>query len=162
MPIESLPFVRRFVPGPVPPETPASITVTITESPTENPKVHLSGSGDNWSTSVQGIHLTPTVTPVRYRLILQLESSLFSLVGAQIYRTSFENESTQHATLFFPVVVEKVEINLLHDIGRGGVLVSYQLFIGIKDAIGNVFWPDPTIAFEPQAGPPSPMWPEER
>jgi len=147
---------RFFVPLPATPVT-GSITVTITEDPL---KVHLSGSNETtWSTTPQGILLTPgNNSPIHYKLELTLESSSFSLVGLQIFHINANDESTEEstkdATIFLPTSSDHVELNLLYKIPTDPITVVYQLFIGIKNIeTGEIHWPDPTISFDPQAGP---------
>jgi hypothetical protein len=142
---------RRFVAGPLPTPINGTITVTVTGSPSD-PGITLSGSGDQWSASGQGIQLAPESGPTYYVLSLELASesqSSNSLVGAQIYHSN-ENPSTTVAVIVAPVLLNgRVALHLLNDIPNNETAVSYQLFIGIQNSVGT-HWPDPSIAFDPQ------------
>jgi hypothetical protein len=155
MPIKSPFHAAHFVSGPLPTMITGNVIATLTENVLGELRVHLSAASasDDWSTTEEGILLTPTFTPIRYQFFLQLDSSAFSLLGAQVYRISLDDASTEAATIFIPVASEQVELNLLHDIQENGTTVIYQLFIGVtNNSTGAVSWPDPTIAFDPQAG----------
>ncbi|HKH45560.1 MAG TPA: hypothetical protein VKM72_12925 [Thermoanaerobaculia bacterium] len=141
------------------PAIPGTVTVDIIEVLVEGlPQlfVHLSGSGDGWSTSGTSLQLTPEHTPAHYHLTFELSSasinSSFFMVGAQVFFQT-EEVNTRRATIFTPASeLGKVKLAFLHDIVEGDS-VTYQLFFGvIKD--GHLFWPDPTIEFEPEAGSP--------
>jgi hypothetical protein len=140
---------------------PSSRNGTITALVTGvEPLLHVEffGEGDGWRASGQGLHVKPgTIDPVHYQLTVELDSSSFSLIGAQIYRETIEDVNTHHATIFLPALwaSNQLVINLLNGIHNSGNGVHYKFFIGlINNNTGNIFWPDPTIEFEPESGPP--------
>ena len=157
-------FVKNF-PLPAPPDTTGTIAVEVhvkAEDPQTPSHVTMSGTGPGtpteWIASDSTLLLTPTALPAHYLLNFQLSqaapSSEFTLVGIQVYRTTLLEESSLHATLFLPAVSNQVGIHLLHDIDSLGAKVFYQLFIGVQNtSTQQIFWPDPTIEFDPQAGP---------
>jgi len=151
---------RRIVQTLPEPATPGTVTVDVIEVLVEgSPQLsaHLSGSGDGWSASSAGLQLQPETAPAQYRLKFELSSSSlsssFSLVGTQVFFQT-EDVNTQKATIFTPASESgDVTLGFLHDI-TGGHSVTYQIFFGVLKA-GHIFWPDPTIAFEPQSEPPA-------
>jgi hypothetical protein len=146
MQIETI--AQRFVPvESLLPTNTGTVTATVMDDLT----VQLSGSGDGWSTHQQNLILAPETTPAYYRLTLELNPlPPFSLIGAQIFRQVLEEVNTGNAALFVPASSGQVQLNLFHHIEITPGVV-YQLFLGIQDNSNQqIFWPDPTISFDPQ------------
>lgn len=147
-------FHEWVVSGPVPEPTTGIVGVTITGDAPDL-RARLSGSGNGWSTDETSLILRPAPDsiPIYYQLTLELNSPSFTLVGAQIFHHSTDNESTQVATIFLPALTaNELVLNLFHEIPITGSNVTYRMFIGVQDSSGNVHWPDPSIAFDPEGG----------
>lgn len=148
------------VTGPLPLQTTGTVMVQVDENDQGDPvAVTLSGSGSGWIASNSSLQLQPAQAPANYLLTFQLSPDTpahLSLFGLQVFfQTSDPN--TQVAVIFFPATGSSVNLGLLHDLTSGDN-VNYQLFIGISNSNDNtISWPDPTIAFEPQAESP-PIW----
>ncbi|HYU34571.1 MAG TPA: hypothetical protein VEW48_20670 [Thermoanaerobaculia bacterium] len=124
-------------------EITGSITVQATEEPLN---ITLVGSAETWSAEGQSITLSPGDHPIHYKLTLTPESSERPLVGVRFFLGSGE------AKIFIPADSGDVELNLINAVSLGDPAISEVFSIGVQLSFG-VHWFEPSIAFDPQAGP---------